>query len=190
MSQSLFTFRGQRDGERVLLVIHRHPWALAKQSLITAVGLVLIILMFVWFQASRPAMWTFFVVGSLCLVYAVHSWYIWWNNLYLITDQRVIVIVHRALWSRRIEDYGLDKIQSVASDTHGLAPAILNFGTLMLAIIGIKEQIQLPYIEDTYAVQEKLLAAIKEVEQGSTARSRRSDDRDGGRKPKRVLPLR
>jgi formate-dependent nitrite reductase membrane component NrfD len=158
-----FSFRGQREGEEIVMVLHRHPWSLAKEGAIVAVGAVIIMLMFIWFQLSKPAIWTLFILGPLLLAYGAHAWYIWWNNLYLVTSERIIVLIHRSIFSRRVEDYGLDKIQSVASDTHGVASAMLNFGTVLLGIIGAKEPIQLQFVEDTYAVQEKILLAIKKM---------------------------
>lgn len=163
MSESI-NFRGQREGERVIFCIHHHPWALAKSAVVVAAGAIITLLMFVWFQASRPAIWTFFILGPVLLLYGLNAWYIWWNNMYLLTDQRVIVIYHRNLFSRRVEDYSLEKIQSVASDTQGVAAATLNFGSILLAIIGLKEHVRLPYVEDPYAIQEKILTAMKKAE--------------------------
>lgn len=161
MSDEQLTFRGQRDGEEVIRLIHRHPWALAKTGLFCALGLALIILMFIWFQASGPAVWSLFILGPILLLYALYSWFTWWNTLYLLTNERIIVITQRGLWSRRIEDYSLEKIQSVASDTDGIAGTLLNFGTVTLAIMGMKDQVALPFIEDPYVVQERALSAIK-----------------------------
>lgn len=163
MSNTNVSFRGQRDGEAVLLLIHRHPWALAKPGLWIMAGLVTIMLMFAWFQASRPAVWTLFMLGPVLLVYAVYAWYLWWNTMYLVTDQRIIVMTQAALWSRRIEDYSLEKIQSVASDSNGLAATFLNFGDVMIAIMGIKEPVKMAYVEDAYSIQEKILTAIKKA---------------------------
>jgi hypothetical protein len=157
-NQSQLTFRGQREDETLISLIHRHPWALAKAGFIIGGVLVLVILMFVYFKASAPSIWSFFVLGLGVAIYGAYSWFIWWNNLYLITDQRIISISQRGLWSRRIEDYALDKIQSVASDSAGIAGTLLNFGTVQLAIMGIKEPVSLPFIEDQYAIQEQILS--------------------------------
>lgn len=127
------------------------------------VGVVIIMLMFAWFQASGPAVWMLFILGPILIIYAVYAWYLWWNTLYLVTDQRIIIMTQAALWSRRIEDYSLDKIQSVASDSNGLAATFLNFGDVMIAIMGIKEPVKMAYVEDTYSIQEKILTAIKKV---------------------------
>lgn len=166
MNDEPISFRGQRDGEHVKLLIHRHPWALVKPGLIVAAGLALIVLMFIWFQVSPPSYWALVILGPLTLAYGLYAWFTWWNTMYLLTDQRVIVITQRGLWSRRIEDYSLDKIQSVASDTDGPAGTVLNFGTVTLAIMGIKEPVAMPAVEDPYAIQEKILSAMKKLEGG------------------------
>ncbi len=158
------TFHGQREDEELLLLIHRHPWALVKPGLIITLGLVVIILMFIYFQASGPSVWTLFILGPILLVYGGYAWFLWWNSMYLVTNQRIITMTQGSLWSRRIEDYALDKIQSVASDTQGPAGTLLNFGVVMLAIMGIKDRVELPYVEDPYTVQEKILTAARSAE--------------------------
>lgn len=164
MYEEDISFRGQREGEKVRLLVHRHPWALVRPGLHVTIGLIIVILMFIWFQVSPPSLWTLLILGPIVLVYALYAWFKWWNTMYLLTDERVIIIAQRSLWSRRIEDYSLEKIQSVASDTDGPAGTLLNFGTVTLAIMGIKEPVGMSAVEDPYAVQEKILSAIKEME--------------------------
>jgi uncharacterized membrane protein YdbT with pleckstrin-like domain len=158
------TFRGQREDEKLLLLIHRHPWALAKQGLIISLGVAVLIIIALIFQFSGPTVVMGMIIGIVLLSYGGYSWFNWWNNMYLITDQRVIVIVQSNFWSRQIEDYSLDKIQSVASSTAGMFGTLLNFGSVKLAIMGIKDQVDMQYIEDPYSVQEQILTAIKKSE--------------------------
>ncbi len=160
----MLTFRGQREDEEVLLLIHHHPWALAKRGLIIALGLVVIGLALTFFQLSRPSAWVLLIIGPLTILYALYGWFIWWNNHYLLTNERVIIISQRNLWARRIEDYGLEKIQSVASETPSIAGNLLNFGTVALAVIGIKDPVSLPFVEDAYEIQGKIIEAIKKYE--------------------------
>lgn len=164
MSTNNLNFRGQREGEKVQLLIRRHPFALAKPGLKVALALSAVILGFVWLGASQPAVYFAFIVGLVAIAYTLYAWFTWWNTLYLLTDERVIVITQRGLWSRRIEDYNLEKIQSVASDTDGPAGTLLNFGTVTLAIMGIKEPVALPCVEAPYDTQEKILSAMKRLE--------------------------
>lgn len=164
MPNQKISFRGQRDGEEVILMLRRHPWAMAKPGLIGAAGLAIIIFAFVQWGISRPSIIILTIIGLAGLLYALYVWFGWWNTVYLLTDQRVIVVTQRGLLSRRIEDYSLEKIQSVASDTSGMAGTVLNFGAVMLAIMGIKEPVALSYIEDPYAFQERVLAARKDLD--------------------------
>lgn len=186
MIKENLTFRGQREDEEVILLIHRHPWALVKPGLWVSAAAVIIILMFIFFQVSKPAVWTLFILGSVAALYAIYAWFLWWNNMYLLTNQRVIVISRLGLFSRRVEDYGLDKIQSVASDTAGAAGTVLNFGGVHLAIMGIKDQIAMRYIEDPYDVQEKILTAIKKAEGGAKV-NKYDREKSGSDDPKRRL---
>lgn len=159
-----FTFRGQRDGEEVIMVTNRHAWSLAKEALIALVGLVIVLFMFSWFQASGPAVWTLFVLGPILLIYTGYWWYIWTQNFYILTSERVIVVSCQSLLSRKFEDYGLEKIQSLGAEIQGLAASTLGFGTVMIAIMGMKDQVKLKYVEDAYDFQNKIQDAIKKEE--------------------------
>lgn len=161
-----YTFRGQREDEDVLAIVHQHPWALVKTGLFAALGLAIIILAFVWVGVSGPSVWTLFIVGAATLLYVAYHWFVWWNTMYVLTSQRMITITQRGFWSRRIEDYALDKIQSVASDTTGAAGTLLNFGEVYLAIMGIKDQVSLRFVEDPRDMQERLLDAMRKAGQG------------------------
>lgn len=162
-----FTFRGQRDGESVLMVANCHPWALIKQAIIITLGLIIIIAMFIWFQVSAPAVWTSLILGPILLLYTLYSWYIWINNRYVLTSERVIVITCKSFFSRKVEDYGLDKIQSLAAEINGLAASVLGFGTVLIAIMGIKDQVRLQFIEDAYDFQNRIQDAIKQGQKGT-----------------------
>lgn len=161
MAEDQFTFRGQREDEEVLFVVHQHPWALAKTGLIAALGLAIIVLAFVWFQFSAPTVWTALIVGVGIVSYVMYHWFVWWNNLYILTNQRVIVISQRQMWSRRIEDYNLTKIQSVASAVHGLLGSLMNFGEVSIVVNGLNDPVILPFVEDPRDIQEKFLDAIQ-----------------------------
>lgn len=165
--ETQYTFRGQREDETVLVLVHQHPWALVKQGFFAALALAIIILMFIWFGASGPSIWSLFILGTATALYVAYHWFVWWNTLYVLTSQRVIAITQRGFWSRRIEDYALDKIQSVASDTAGAAGTLLNFGDVYLAIMGIKDQVSLHFVEDPRDMQERLLDAMRRVGAGT-----------------------
>lgn len=164
MSTEYYNFRGQREDEDVLAVIHQHPWALSKTGIVAGVAIAIISLAFYWFKLSSVSIWTVFVVSVIAAAYIGYHWFVWWNNLYILTNQRVIIIVQRNLWSRRIEDYSLHKIQSVASAVTGPFGALLNHGEISMAVIGLGEKVVLPYVEDPRAVQETFLDAIRGTE--------------------------
>lgn len=169
--EDLMSFRGQRDGEEVISMLRQHPWTLARPGVVVSLGVAVIIMMFIWFQASAPSVWTLFILAPILLLYGGYAWFKWWNTLYLLTDQRLVLVFQRGIWSRRIEDYNLAKIQSVASDTDGPAGTMMNFGTVAVAIMGIKEPVQMPRVEDPYAVQEKILAQMRTLETSQPLRS-------------------
>ncbi|TSC65023.1 MAG: hypothetical protein CEO22_627 [Candidatus Berkelbacteria bacterium Gr01-1014_85] len=163
-----FSFRGQRPNESVVLFLHQHPLALLKAGLI---GVVIIALMtgviMIW-QFSRPAMIALTALSALLLLHLLYNWFLWWNSHYLITDQRLISVRQQSLFNKRIDDYGLEKIQSVSSEISGLFGNFMNFGTLYLVIIGLTDPIRLVYIEDPLMVHE----TVNELTQSQNSASR------------------
>lgn len=83
-----------------------------------------------------PSVGFFFgsLVGSIVLgcLLLVPSWIGWYFSVFIVTDQRLIQITQRGLFSRSVVDMGLNQIQMVNYEVAGLQETLLGFGTISM----------------------------------------------------------
>lgn len=117
-------FEGQREGERVELVVREKittAWrGLAWLILLIGLGYIP---MLVW---RGEQVWFFVWLGFLglgvvCLLWAYMKWYF---SYYLITNQRIRRVVQKGLFRKDVVDLGLDKVLGLRYKTGVLGGAI------------------------------------------------------------------
>ena len=74
------------------------------------------------------------LLGGLILSLIVFSpfWISWHYSVYIVTDQRLLQIKQKGLWSRSVVDISLNQIQMVNYQVSGLQETMLGFGTIMM----------------------------------------------------------
>lgn len=120
-----YYFDGQRDNEKVVTVWRRNPWTLS--------GKVFIIILLSWgavfayqyFGLITLALWLI-IVPLFCF----YAWFIWWNDIYILTNQRLIDIDQRKLFHKIVAEIPLENVQEVVYETKGLRETIFKFGTV------------------------------------------------------------
>ncbi|MBI4023061.1 PH domain-containing protein [Candidatus Berkelbacteria bacterium] len=156
-------FDGQRDHEEIVALWRRHPWTLAKPAL----GVVLLTLVVVAsFRVFGASLVTSLVVGLwLIIVPAIiaYAWYRWWNDLYLLTNERLIDIDQRTLFHRAVAEAPLEHVQDVSFETRGVLPTLLNFGTVLVQTASVTTEIDMVGVTDPQAVQQTILRAADQA---------------------------
>ena len=95
------------------------------------------------------------------LGYAFYIWFLYNNYLYVLTNQRVIIIEQSGFFSRQIVETELDKIQNITVEVKGLMATILNFGDIKIRTAGIDATIILKSVNNPYEVQQKIIKYTK-----------------------------
>ena len=105
-----FTFEGQRSDEDVIFVLKRHPWVLSKAGFIGVGLIILLIISYLIFGASIVI--SILLIGLIIfvMVYSLYIWFLYNNYLYILTNQRLIIMEQVGLFNRRINESELDKL--------------------------------------------------------------------------------
>jgi len=135
-------FDSQEKSEHVLLVLRQHPF--------TQVGKILAgVLMFLApFFASSVGLFSF-LPGSYQMSFSIMWWImtfgfffsvfiIWFFNVYIITDERLIDVDFHSLIYKDIASAKLDKIEDISAVTGGAIQSIFDFGTIKVQTAGSK----------------------------------------------------
>jgi hypothetical protein len=97
------------------------------------------------------------VFGCLLLVPAWISWYF---SVFIVTDQRLIQITQKGMFSRSVVDMGLGQIQMVNYDVTGLQETLLGFGTItMQTFVG---DLVIHDLHHPAKIQKKLLQILRD----------------------------
>src|SRR3954462_9916527 len=133
-------FADQFDDEEVLYVFRKHPIVMRKGLIIGLsawlVGPVYTLALTYLRPNNYPSIGFFFgsLVASIVLgiLLLVPSWIGWYFSVFIVTDQRLIQITQKGLFSRSVVDMGLSQIQMVNYEVSGLQETLLGFGTISM----------------------------------------------------------
>jgi hypothetical protein len=164
-------FADQFDDEEVLYVFRKHPIVMRKALIIgMAAWLIgpLYVLALTVIYANSPEkypsvnMFFLYLVGSIVLgiLLLVPSWIGWYFSLFIVTDQRMIQITQKGLFSRSVVDMGLGQIQMVNYEVSGLQETLLGYGTItMQTFVG---DLVIHDLHHPAKIQKKLLEILRD----------------------------
>lgn len=125
-------FADQFDDEEVLYVFRKHPVVMRKGLVLASFAILLGTVP----ALIKPEMSYFF--GGLTAGFVLSilvffpSWIAWYYSVYIVTDQRLIQITRKGLFSKTVVDMSLNQIQSMNYEVKGLQATVLGFGTIMV----------------------------------------------------------
>ena len=169
-----YHFAGQRHGEKILLVLHRHWFDIAKRFV-----LVFLMLLFLFGSFFLPLFFYSFstdplyenLVSFLQNLFFIFIWIIFfviWIDYYfdvwIVTDRRIINIEQKALFSRVTSELELENIQDITTDVKGLLPTFLNYGNLYVQTAAEMERFLFRNIPDPYEVKNLIMRLQNKVE--------------------------
>lgn len=164
-------FADQFDDEEVLYVFRKHPIVMRKGLIIgMAAWLVgpVYVLLLTFIYASQPEKYPSVNMFFLSLVLSillgilllVPSWISWYFSVFIVTDQRLIQITQKGLFSRSVVDMGLGQIQMVNYEVAGLQETLLGFGTItMQTFVG---DLVIHDLHHPAKIQKKLLEILRD----------------------------
>jgi membrane protein YdbS with pleckstrin-like domain len=155
--------------EHVVTIVHRSIVGLILIYL-SAFGVVVALLalvilafpdLFSELSANSNILLMAAAVFALALVYIMLflATYIYRQNILVVTDQNLIQILQRGLFSRRISRLSMSNVEDVTADQRGFLPTIFNFGTLMVQTAGEMENFVFTYCPNPNIYADRILDA-------------------------------
>lgn len=174
----MFNFPGQREGEDVLMVIHKHAIVYIKIILAFFLIVVLPIVLFLsfWFathtspgdyQANLIAgIFTvmFFLYG---LIFTCIRWIDEQFDVFIITADRLIDVTQVTFFKRNVASTPLEQIQDTTGGVSGFFPTLFHYGSLTVqTAAGRASDFSIDNISDPESVARKLLDWARKKRQG------------------------
>jgi uncharacterized membrane protein YdbT with pleckstrin-like domain len=158
------SFEGQKEGEKVLLLLHRHPFTiLVHLGLLGMAGLVPIFVGAIFWSYIFIENWfsLFLFISSiwyLGLWFAIfYALTIYILNTVVVTDRRIIDSDQHGLFNRQISELHSHRIQDVSIHTHGLIETVLRFGDVTVQTAGAERQFTFHQIPDPDKVKDVIM---------------------------------
>lgn len=160
MADNDLEFEGENPEEKIVFVLHRHPWSLLKNGLTIVMLLLVLTGSVLAFGASRTTSIVIFIIVPLILYFLARTWFTWSNSVYVLTNERLIS-VHQAGWFvRSVTEVTLTNITTIGHDVRGAAATLFNFGDIIIQSSGAKEKdMTLTMVYNPYEVQQRIVRA-------------------------------
>jgi uncharacterized membrane protein YdbT with pleckstrin-like domain len=91
-------------------------------------------------------------------------WVDYYFDVWIVTDNRIVNIDQKGLFSREVSELELDKIQDITTDVKGVIPTFLNFGDLQVQTAAEEERFLFHNIPDPYDVKNIIMNLHKNSE--------------------------
>jgi len=159
-------FDNQHDDEELLMMFRQHPIVMRKGLIITLAMLVVGLIPVVIWPLRLGYLWFAPLGMALGGVWLFWEWIGWYYSVIYVSDQRIIYIKQKGLFSRSVVDVGLDKIQNINFEIPGMQATMFKFGTIVVQTFAgdlVMDKIYHPQM-----IQESLIKIIKELGYGSS----------------------
>lgn len=169
---SIFTksensFGGEEPGEKVLLLVRRHPFFIIIRSIFFIVLFFLPIGLGVWFFPQLQSrglieyflflsgLWHLFVWSVMFYALTMYTLDVW-----IVTDRRIIDSIQHGFWSRTISELHLSRIQDISVETCGIIQTLFKFGDLQVQTAGAEEKFKFIQIPHPERVKDEIMKAV------------------------------
>lgn len=184
MNLNHVSFPGKHADEVILLLQRRHWYLIfgriARWAVLSLLPLLVVFLLgrFTEDFSFDPTTVTGAAITLGASAYLLIVWLLFyqdWVDFYLdaliLTNERVVRIEQRGIFNRIVSQLTLDRIQDVTTETKGVLPTFLGFGTLNIETAGEQENFVFDNIPNVGAVQAQLLQYAKHAPRMGVERS-------------------
>ncbi len=137
--------------EKILLRLHRHPIIFLFQ-IFPFVFLLLLPIVFTFFIPIIeeeffnivPFLPYFLIVRDLftltLLLFILYTFYIHYLDIWLVTDEHIVNLEQKTLFSKTIAEQELRRIQDISAEVRGFFPTLFNYGDVLVQTAGTHER--------------------------------------------------
>lgn len=171
---SRYHFQGQKQGEIILLVLHRHWFDILTQMLLVLGLLLVMIGSIVYFPALFPTLVSFsngnlfiflelFFFMFIWLLFFV-LWIDYYFDVWIVTNKRVVDIKQGGLFTRNVSELELENIQDITTEVRGVIPTFLNYGDVFIQTAAEKIRFIFHNVPDPYKVKDLIMNLQEKME--------------------------
>ena len=170
----MFTFPGQRENEKILMVIRKHPIVYIRIVVVSLIFVGLPLVFFYFFVIHQD--YSFFrdgivgiAIGLFACLYALYGMLFTCMalmdeqfDLFILTSDRLIDITQISILKNTVSDTPLKHIQDTTSCISGLFQTFINYGNIIVQTAGKSAVFHIDRVPDPTALARKILSYARE----------------------------
>lgn len=156
-------FPGQQPDEKILLVTRRHWFILVRDLFL--LGLLALVTLFFPDNAEMNLVRSVYLIFLLAGLFTIIVLY--YLNMQIVTDHRVVDVTQRNLLSHEVSELRLDRIQDVTAEIKGIFGTVLGYGHVYVQTAGEARRFVFDHVPDPEAVAKLILGLTDHVEEKS-----------------------
>jgi len=129
-------FPTQNADEKIIKVANRHPISFVRDAFWSIILFILSFSAMLYFFYVPYVLPLAFLVFVFSIIGFFYSYFTWSKDKYIITDQRVVDMDQKTLFSRSQKEAFIDKIQDVVSETKGFLGSVFKYGNVNIQTAG------------------------------------------------------
>lgn len=153
-------FRGQRDDEEVIKVFHKHWISFIRPVAIFFPFFIISVIILYYQGVLGTGLLLFgYVIFLASLSYLLYNFVIWWWDVYILTNRRVIDFDQKTLFHRVVSEADLENIQDTTYEIKGLWQTVFNYGTVNILTASAGQNIKFKDVASPEHVQHVIISA-------------------------------
>jgi len=150
----------EESDEEIIEEVRQHPIMLFSPFSKVFIGFIIVVLIFIIFQASFIFSLAFFIWVIFGGIYAFYHYYVWKKDTYILTNSRVIIREQNTFFSRQVSEASLGNITDVTYKIKGMWATFFNYGTVR-AETASSDPLKLVNVAKPHKIQ-KLMLDLRE----------------------------
>lgn len=160
---SKYHFKDMGESEEIVMVLHRNWFYLLQQFflILLVVGIffgsfLLVPQYFPQFLSGLEKPLSLFIQNFFVLSVWIYGFLVWvdyYFDIWIITNQRIINIEQKGMFTRKVSEMTFSKIQDISTEVVGFIPTVLNYGDVKVQTAGENENFIFRTVSDPYHVK-------------------------------------
>lgn len=173
-------FPSQSDAEKVYIAVREHWIVLAMRVAVWSILLIVYVAFYVIGKDVLPGLFQgdagiiVSIFSKLYIIFLLLSLFIifvlYYLNLHIITDIRIVDIDQEGLFSHVVSELHLDKIEDVTSQTNGVLANVFDYGTVLIQTAGATERFEFKNVPNP-AILTKIILDLYEKRSTNSAKA-------------------
>lgn len=157
-----YRFHGQRPDESILHITNQHPIVLWR---VVLWSLLIFAVLWVWIALFEGQMRPWGIGVAIVLLAAMwgYNLYAYFNGMCILTNQRIVYVIQKGFFYRRISEAELNRIQDVSSDVKGMLHTIFNVGDVTIRTASKDSLLIVKNIPAPYDLQQAIVRTLKDT---------------------------